>query len=63
MLHEKIMGVIYCPLWYKNMQVQKKANQKDGCLQALSFNRAFLVFNKRNTRNKSKNIKTEIINN
>jgi hypothetical protein len=24
------------------------------CLQALSFNRALLVFNKRNTRNKSK---------
>lgn len=37
----------------------KKTNQNEECLQALSFNRALLIFNKRNTRNKSKNIKSE----
>jgi hypothetical protein len=55
----KKLWVLYYTSWYKNMQVQKKAIKNDECVQALSFNRALLVFNKRNTRNKNINIKSE----
>jgi uncharacterized membrane protein SirB2 len=55
-LHEKIMGVMLY-IVVKKYASPKKANQNYECLQALSFNWALLVFNKRNTRNKNKNIK------
>jgi len=55
LLHEKIMGVILIHHGTKICKSKKKLTKMmNVCLQALSFNRALLVFNKRNTRNKSK---------